>query len=76
MIQHFIRPAKSNGFIILDYYAELEELRLTDEIDYNLECYGSDEILRQSNMQMLCYKQCVKIGFYINELYGLVWTIN
>ena len=76
MIQHFIKPAKSNSLIILDYYAEMEELRLTDEIEYCIDSYESDDMLRQSNITKLCYKQCVKIGFYINELYVFVNSIK
>ena len=70
LIQHYINP-KPDGLVVVDFYAQLNEFRLKQEIEYSLVGFEKDVVLKRNDLQGLCLKYSTKISFYIKELFGL-----
>ena len=57
--------------IRVEFYAPLNEHNLKDEIQYNYKHMGDDlELQFESKDYQFCYKQCLKMGYYIQTIHG------
>ena len=75
LIQSAVKAEKGEGEpVFIEFQAPVDEENPTSEIDYGYDYQTGPlediELLKQGQYQAFCHRQCLKMAYYIQKVYG------